>query len=61
MMHDTLPDNFCEKLHPKDSVPQGRTFDYFSKEDNVKTARYKWLAAIRKKYKIFWKTVLNEA
>ena len=60
MIHDSLPDNFCERLHPKDSVPQGKLFDYFTKDDNVGTARYKWLAAIKKEYKIFWKTLLNE-
>ena len=35
-------------------------FDFFSKDDNVSTARYKWLAALKKEYKIFWKTLLNE-
>ena len=60
IIHDTAPENFCEKLHPKDNVPQGRLFDFFSKDNNVITARYKWLATLKKEYKIFWKSLLDE-
>ena len=59
-MHGTLLDNFCEKLHPRDQEPEGRLFGFFSKNENIATGRYKWLAALKKEYKTFWKTILNE-
>ena len=60
MIHDTLPENYCEKLLPVDSEPEGKLFQFFSIKDDINTARQKWYAAIKKEYKSFWKTVISE-
>ena len=60
MIHDTLPENYCEKLLPNDGPAEGKVFKFFSMQDDINTARQKWYAAIKKEYKSFWKTVISE-
>ena len=57
MIHDILPTSYMKILSPTDSKPKGKLFNYFEKYDDVKSARMKWLSAIKKDYIWFWKTL----
>ena len=60
MIHDTTTDQYMVNLSPKDQEPTGRIYKFFSKQDNVTTARAKWFAAVRPEYELFWETLLSD-
>ena len=60
MIHDTLPEYYMDYLLPKDEPPKGRLYNYFHKDNDSLTARYKWYAAIKNNYKKFYQTVLAD-
>lgn len=59
MMHDFLPNDYMNQLLPKDTPPKGAIFNFFSKKDDINTARKKWYAAIKFEYDLFWEVFLS--
>ena len=55
MIHDIKPSSYMKNLSPIDQEPKGKIFNYFNKYDNVETARFKWLSAIKNDYIWFWR------
>ena len=59
MLHDMSPQHYMDHLLPIDEEPRGKFYQFFSKEDDLVTARQKWFCAIKDNYKKFYEILLG--
>ena len=57
LLHDENASSILHNDSYQEREPSGTLFKYFSRDDTISTARFKWLSAIKQDYIWFWNTL----